>query len=1134
MKYRRLVFKTRTAGAVLASLSLVLGLGSVVRAEVVEAPAKPGEIIIKVDEAMSASEVDALAKGVGCVVAKPLAYSPGFYLLRQIGRAVPQPKRIGRADAIGYVPDASLIAAVEALRAKPGVLADPNYLMTKADAPTKAGSPSSSPIKFRKTRDVAPPSTNAFSPNDPYYVRRQMWGLDLIRMPEAYAIQSSVRTSPVVVEVIDTGIDIASPDLIPNLYTTSQNFTDPTPNNNVRDYDGHGTHVSGTVAAATNNGSGVASVAGYNGGGVNVKVIAGKVLDSRTTGGGTQANTLVALLEAVDYGTAQKVDVMNMSLGFPGFAGRPVTQFPQTALDSFNKAYAAGVTICVAAGNDIRETTTGFPADIPGVIKVSAVNRQGTLTSYSSTGGQIAIAAPGGDGIEGGDDAIWSTWTSYLGSIDAPTVTNYWSINGTSMATPHVAGVAALLVSNGAVVSGTAGNNVIIKNIIQSSAAPIAGEVPNPAGGNKYGAGLLDAYSAILPYANPPFTVTVPGSVLASAQAGVSSVTALNSGDVPFIDRGQTYSSVQAPIVIQARGVSRKAATDIVTVEIQTATTPSTTLKTYSSTDTTPNGIVIPTLPTGAPKGTALAVQVPPPGGTPITIPDGRYRAVVKFNGTVVGIVFFEKVSRSQPQGRVLFSTPFQVRQVDANTPEQTLFGPGTVFSLARYNPLRLPSDFDYALFQSGGGRSDVQARFGATALNGEPLSFDTSNPTVSIAPVGLGYWLKLGSSVILNTSGSVVTNPVGVRCYASSGGWNMIGDPYPFAVSWGTVTVAANGQTYSLVDAVNARILSGALVSFPNGDYQYDVAPAGTLNPFNGYWIRVFQDCTIIIAPTGGTNGSGRAVKMSAGNDSPFANGWKVRLAASVAGDRDGQNFFGQVKSANKSRLALPKPPSGAGHAYLRFVDNSVGAGRATAAGVTNSGPMAYDLRPSVSGSDGTSRESWTAEVSTDKPNTDVVLTWDGLGTAPRRAGLYLTDTATGRKVSLRDRSSYTYKSGEAGSTRSFLVTMEPTFTGGPLAITNLSVSSFGKAVGGGLAIRFATTRDADVTGIIRTLNGKVVGVLSGASRAAASTNTTLHWTGRAQNGAALPAGAYQLEVTVRDADGNTATAKQTVQSLR
>ena len=331
---------------------------------------------------------------------------------------------------------------------------------------------------------------------------------------------------------------------------------------------------------------------------------------------------------------------------------------------------------------------------------------------------------------------------------------------------------------------------------------------------------------------------------------------------------------------------------------------------------------------------------------------------------------------------------------------------------------------------------------------------------------------------------------------------------------------------------------MSSALVSFVNNDYQYDIAPGGTLQPFSGYWVRVFQDCTLIIAPSGGTGTSSRAVgakvPVAAVAASPLSSGWKVRLAATVDGDRDGQNFFGQVKSSSsKTRLALSKPPSGAGHAYIRFVDTDT-TGRATAKTGTVSGPMAYDLRPATSGSEGTSRETWTAQVSTDRPDADVVLTWDGLGTAPARAGLYLTDTVTGKKVSLRDRSSYVYKSGAAGSTRSFTITMEPTRTAGPLAIRNLTVTPNGRAMGGGMAVRFSTSRDGDVRGVVRTLSGQVVGTLGGSSRATAATTTQMVWTGRAQNGGALPAGAYQLEISVRDADGNTATVKQTVQSAR
>ena len=1140
MKNRRLALRTQKVGGVLASLSLLLGLSATVRADVPNAPAKPGEILVMVGASMTRAQVDAMADGVGCVVVRPLQFSPNYFLLRQKG--VQATKLVnGRTD---YVPDAGLKAAVESLRSK-GVVADPNYIAEKlgnAPAKQRTAQTADSPVKLRKTRATEPPSNETFLPDDPYFTRGSMWGMEMIRMPEAWAVQTSILTAPVVVEVIDTGMDRSHPDIGPNVLDTSMNFTDDTANTNIRDQDAHGTHVAGTVAGLTNNGIGVPGVAGYTGGGVNVKIMTAKVLDTSASAG-TRANTLEAIVEAIDYGTQQKVDVMNMSLGVGGLDKALVSDFPQSVVSAFNRAFAAGVTICVSAGNS-QNFGTAFPADIPGAIKVSALNRQGTLAIYSSSGGSTAIAAPGGTGIsQGDDDAIWSTWPTYTGTIDGPTFTNYYSINGTSMACPHVSGVAALIVASGAVVPHTAGNNLIVKNIIQTSAAAIEGDVPNFGGNNKYGAGRMDAYSAILPYSNPPFIVNVPGTSPASVQQGVTTPNiAQQVGDLPYNDRGTSYSATQAPLTIAVRGVARKLATDSVTVELQTATTPSTTLRTFVAGDTSASGFDIPTLATGQSKGTLFNIQVPRnPAASPIPVPDGRYRFVVKLNGEPQAYTFFEKVSRSQPVGRALFSTPFQVRQVDSNTPEQTLFGAGTTFSLARYNPLRLPSDFDYALFQSGsGGRNDVAARFGASALNGLPLSFDTSNPSVSVAPVGLGYWLKLDSAVVLNSGGTVVTNPVGVRCYAANGGWNMIGAPFTFPVAWGgTTVVGSNGQTYSLTDAITAGIVSSALVSFVNNDYQYDIAPGGTLQPFNGYWVRVFQDCTLIIAPSGSNGAISRAtgakVPVATAALSPLASGWKVRLAATVDGDRDGQNFFGQVKSsASKTRLTLPKPPSGAGHAYVRFVDTETG-GRATAkTGTVNNGPMAYDLRTATSGNEGSSRESWTAQVSTDRPDSDVVLTWDGLGTAPRRAGLFLTDTVTGRKVSLRDRSSYTYKSGAAGSTRSFTITMEPTQTSGPLAIRNVTVAPIGRAMGGGVAVRFSTTRDGDVTGVVRTLSGQVVSVLGGTSRATAATTTQMVWTGRAQNGSALPAGAYQLEIAVRDADGNTATIKQTVQSAR
>ena len=172
------------------------------------------------------------------------------------------------------------------------------------------------------------------------------------------------------------------------------------------------------------------------------------------------------------------------------------------------------------------------------------------------------------------------------------------------------------------------------------------------------------------------------------------------------------------------------------------------------------------------------------------------------------------------------------------------------------------------------------------------------------------------------------------------------------------------------------------------------------------------------------------------------------------------------------------------------------------------------------------------TAAVTTDKANADVTLSWDGLGAVPRRSRLTLTDTVSGQKILLRSRSSYTFRSGEAGATRQFKLALEPEASAGPLAITNVNVTS-GRAIQG-MAIRFSLNQEADVTGTVKTLGGKTVASLGGATRAAAATQTTLRWDGRAADGAAVPVGPYVVEITAHTSDGQTTTVKRPVVYLR
>lgn len=1068
-----------------------------------DAPSMIGEIVVKVRAGMSQPEINALADSANCTVLHSIPYCPNYYLFRLKGTEAQSSAAIGHRTAIlqAQSSSAELDAAITKLKTNNGIVAEPNFVVTKDSVPLHQGGLAKSfslnqqtPVVIKQNakrsgrgRATAPPTSITAIPNDPLYA--QQYGLTLIRMPELYAAMAGTRQ--VIVGVADTGLDIGHPDFVrpdgTNIVLGGQNFVDDD-QTTFQDLEGHGTHVAGTVAASTNNGVGVSSVAGWARNGIDVRLKIARVLG---LGGGTNAEVYGGIGYLID----QNVDVINLSLGGRTLiaGGTP----PQIAVDTINRGLAAGVTIVAAAGNSSADNDRfpNFPSDIPGVVKVTSVGRDRVLASYSNYGGPVTVAAPGGDQIDDGDVGIVSTWPRGAAK-ESPQLglpVGYDSINGTSMASPHVAGVAALLIAVGA-----PRNPATILTTLHDSAQTL----PDDIGGVKYGGGLVDAYSAALPYLDPAFS-------LAFSDATSSTTTT-------SVDLGATYTNQPISFSITAVGVTRQPAAGGARLQIYTANYPATLVREYLLNTT--GGFTIPTtLPTGTPKSTPVTASIPDTGQI-TDLPPGRYRIELRLGDTVVGTRFAEIVSRTQPSGRALFSVPFQTRIADATSPEQTLFGTGASFSLARYNPLRLPGELDYALFQSiANGRRDTGASFAAVAPDGRPLSYSTSNQTVSIAPVGLGYWLNLNSAVTLNTVGSTVADAVAIRLFASGGGWNQIGAPYINSTAWATTTVVTpDGRSYSMADAIKESIIASALIGYRNGDYFYQVYPEGTLEPFNGYWVRAFRDCTLVVAPTGTTS---RAVRMNvstrAASALPPANGWRGRLVASVAGDVDGQNYFGQSRGAkvDGDALDVAKPPSGAGHAYVRFL-TPVGAGRSVA--------NAFDMRPADA-----SQQEWTAAVSTDRTNADVTLRWDNIGGAPRRLGLILTDTATGRTIDMRAQSSYVFRSGEAGSTREFKIATDTRQSAGPVAITGVAVVSGGRAVNGGLSVRFNTTRAANIVGRVKTVGGRVVSLLTGSTRSEGTTAANLRWDGKT-GGAPAPAGPYLLEITARTDDGQTATYTQ------
>jgi serine protease len=232
----------------------------------------------------------------------------------------------------------------------------------------------------------------------------------------------------------------------------------------------HGTHVAGTIAAVTNNGKGVAGIA-----------YGAKISPVRVLGkcGGYDSDIIDAITWA-SGGTVSGVPansnvakVINMSLGGDGAC----TSATQSAI---NAAVNRGTTVVVAAGNENDNVANHSPGNCNNVISVAATNRTGAKASYSNYGSLVDISAPGGQTSTGTANGILSTLNS---GTRTPSTENYAYYQGTSMATPHIAGLAALMKS---------ANSALTPAQIESAIKANARALPGACSGG-CGAGLADA-----------------------------------------------------------------------------------------------------------------------------------------------------------------------------------------------------------------------------------------------------------------------------------------------------------------------------------------------------------------------------------------------------------------------------------------------------------------------------------------------------------------------------------------------------------------------------------------------------------------------------------------------------------------
>jgi subtilisin family serine protease len=268
-------------------------------------------------------------------------------------------------------------------------------------------------------------------------INDQGWNLKNINAPKAWNITKGLGSTAL---IIDTGVEYNHTEL-KECFNENKGYNFVKNNNNPKDDNGHGTHVAGIVS-------------GYSCGvSPDSKLVAAKVLDNDGSGSNTD------VIRAIDYAINEKnIDVINMSLG---------SSYYSYALNTICKAaYNNGIIVCAAAGNEGYGAE--YPAACDGVISVAAVDYNNKHAKFSNIHNSVDISSPG-----------VSIFSTYLGN-------GYKQLSGTSMATPHVAGVANLCVS----VKNNLDNQKFEKLFVDTSLILGAGESYQK---EKYGAGLIQA-----------------------------------------------------------------------------------------------------------------------------------------------------------------------------------------------------------------------------------------------------------------------------------------------------------------------------------------------------------------------------------------------------------------------------------------------------------------------------------------------------------------------------------------------------------------------------------------------------------------------------------------------------------------
>lgn len=937
-------------------------------------------------------------------------------------------------------------------------------------------------------------------PNDTLYGNQ--WYLPQINMPQAWVLQKG--SANVNLAWIDSGFASTHEDLLGQYLADSYNFAGN--NNNIdapgsvldANEDGHGIGTSGVAFALTNNSKGVAGIDW-----VGLKCLALKAKPD-----GQAFFDEPALLNSLAYALQKKdadhIVAVNMSLGAAGGdptgAGGSDPEFVAT------KALVdAGIVVIASSGNSgANGNPTVTPADYPHVLSVSAVDRNGKKTAYSSYN-KVELAAPGGDNVDTGVDADGMNIVDYNNT--------YIFASGTSYAAPVVSAVFGLMMSTPGVTTAQA--KQAMYDTANRTGLGIT-TLPDP----QYGYGIVDAYAALLKVS---ISVVIDDPIGINASGTSTDPSGLPPPPTETLKPTLRFTISNVPLA------NLKVTIDAGTANAVTldSTFLGNNVESGNTTGTNPQYVI------------SFRYQFAGTGNHTVTVSGTNPNTNVSASDTRT----FAIQSHVIPAGISFTAIPYIESAADSPTKvvrEATdLLGPNVTLSRWEYitttgsNGVASTQGhyYNYVTGKVNDAATTANASLHPTVLAPTPDNGTgvVTNTGSGAAPLGVGYFINAPSAITVTTYGqSFDTTSFRLPLHE---GWNMIGNPYKFAIPFdGLVFETLSGTRLTAEAAADKKLILPIIYRYVGGQYQFEALPAGNLQAWEAQWIYVTPQNTGVIRPdtvltlittpieVSGVNRSAASLKSARQtrataqpvslNSTPRVGtgSWTVQLQATAKDLHDGYNFVGITRAATQSSQ-VPKPPVPSPYV-------SLGVTHADAQGML----YAQDLQT------GGGVKTWDVVVQTDQPNTDITLRWPTMGTVPKNYRLTLQDKATGQEIDLRTQASYQFNSGHDATTRAFVLTAHPTNSGGRAVLTNISVnpprtSSGGRAVGG-YEIGYTVSQDARVEVSILSVSGQKLAQI-GATRAVSSGDNQQVWNGKDAKGTTVPAGTYMLQLKAITADG-------------